>query len=119
MDDKDLGLEDKTEKKKEPETKTEIKQSAVPAKVETAQSKPSAEPPKQSIDFFGTSLDDHSEIKNKRDSNEDQFGDGNFFGNDFGDLEKDYNNGSSAAGGEADKKGSNPFGQSITQELLA
>jgi hypothetical protein len=36
MDDKDLGLEDKTEKKKEPETKTEIKQSAVPAKVETA-----------------------------------------------------------------------------------
>ena len=111
MEDQDLGLQDsKPAEKAKPkapepavtakpvekvvEKPAEVKKSAIPPKEAVAQSKPT-EQPKQNIDFFGTNLDDHSEIKNKRDSkgsNEDQFGDGNFFGNDFGDLENDYNN---------------------------
>lgn len=97
MSDQDLQLQDHEPKgravqaTKVAETKNVVFNEIPAAKQKIAE--PRREEPKQNIDFFGTNLDDvdHSKIENKRDSNDEHFGDGNFFdnhlANDFGDIE--------------------------------
>jgi hypothetical protein len=126
MSDQDLQLQDNEPKQQayEPTKVAETKNvvfNEIPAVKEKAPEQKKKEEPKQNIDFFGTNLDDHSKIENKRDSNDEHFGDGNFFANDFADHDLNNEQAQQNQFGMSipeSKKEGNPFGQSITKELL-